>query len=743
MDPRIVDGFMYDNRPSPASNSGRISSPASPQVSYIVSQKPLFDDGEEEVDFLSHSVTPISNIKESNILESSTVPLAMEFADVCDIESPRQQSSEQHQQSGQPYYTADGCCYFDSPDGWRYMWCENAQSWTQHTYLRNSVPTIGHQPGLMNRKVVSPSLGSWQQDPHPCISEQPGNNDLIRPPLTVVKIGFGGKFITVSPQGQLELHTATAGLPQHLLNPVTSTTTSLAEETTILSAFPGPLGPSIDKDKLSKFISSRLDLHADVDAERLWRLLHLMSQHPGTSKHIPQPQLLETVFTLQSAPSNLNKRLSDGTGNGTSQIDAIEALLLGGRKEEALQRAIDTGLWAVALLISKLVGGEAVSSTTKDMVDKCLNNNAALATLCLQLGGCHSPEAVPVASNWADQVGMLAMNRCPGDEVMLCALGKRYLSKGNVCASHVAFVLGDCPLLLYDLSKPGLALLSVDPWSQPRTYASPSAIAMSQIYSWCRTVSNASLVSQHMSILPYKLIYAHMLAEYGMLGASAAYCSSIASSLPGQNLSGGLALCRALSAALHDRLQIHAAAHKMSLHHGGFKPGTIVSSVGKWLDKNITALLGESEGTSSPSGIVHHKRNASTASHTSDGGGGLAGLLGRVTSFGKIIGSSTPPPEPSEPENIFYYDQDLKLWRERGMEPPSAAQPLAPPPLAGAPSVSQTHSPSTGVFSRYASAGLEARPCERRGGACSFLPSSASKGPQEQVTQQQVWRPHL
>ena len=45
-------------------------------------------------------------------------------------------------------------------------------------------------------------------------------------------------------------------------------------------------------------------------------------------------------------------------------------------------------------------------------------------------------------------------------------------------------------------------------------------------------------------------------------------------------------------------------------------------------------------------------------------------------------------------ENTFFYDEERKMWRERGAEIPAAAAPLPPPPTARLPS---TPGPSAGV----------------------------------------------
>lgn len=36
--------------------------------------------------------------------------------------------------------------------------------------------------------------------------------------------------------------------------------------------------------------------------------------------------------------------------------------------------------------------------------------------------------------------------------------------------------------------------------------------------------------------------------------------------------------------------------------------------------------------------------------------------------------AAVAPQQPGSPENVFYYDHELKCWRERGAEPPKPEQ---------------------------------------------------------------------
>ena len=274
---------------------------------------------------------------------------------------------------------------------------------------------------------------------------------------------------------------------------------------------------------------------------------------------------------------------------------------------------------------------------------------------------------------------------------------------------------------------------------------------------------------QFLSVLPYKLLHAHALAEMGMLSQSAQYCASILTTLHGlgNKVPPGLMVCRASALDLNDRLQQLAAARKMSLA-GAFSAGTLVSSVGKLLDRGLSALMGgerqnthsrsnsftdgytgvnnagggggvinapssgggggqlisghshrgstvTATGPSSPSATTIGVTNGRAVSHSAMGGDDgrhhhhqqqqpqqqqqqqkplLSNFMSRVASLKSIVGTANPssnaaPPSdtstshqahPSEVENAFYFDKELNIWREKGVEPPPPPEEPPPPP---------------------------------------------------------------
>lgn len=68
-------------------------------------------------------------------------------------------------------------------------------------------------------------------------------------------------------------------------------------------------------------------------------------------------------------------------------------------------------------------------------------------------------------------------------------------------------------------------------------------------------------------LLPYKLLYAAQLAEYGLVGAALQYIAVVQTTLNslGAKLPAGLLVCRTVAAELEQRLRTHATVSKVSL----------------------------------------------------------------------------------------------------------------------------------------------------------------------------------
>lgn len=164
--------------------------------------------------------------------------------------------------------------------------------------------------------------------------------------------------------------------------------------------------------------------------------------------------------------------------------------------------AVDGQLWAIALLLSRLLGEAATAGTAGAMVQQCVAQQAPLQTLLLLLGGASAEQPLaaaaaaaveaaapaaeaPPATAWQTQPGMfnpaaasaaapgaggsndptawrrhlavMAANRTPGDEAAMLSLGSQLLAAGQLLPAHVAFMLAGSLLQPWDLAAAGNA----------------------------------------------------------------------------------------------------------------------------------------------------------------------------------------------------------------------------------------------------------------------------------------------
>lgn len=129
-------------------------------------------------------------------------------------------------------------------------------------------------------------------------------------------------------------------------------------------------------------------------------------------------------------------------------------------------------------------------------------------------------------------------------------------------AAQLCYVLAGVPPSFFDVTQaqaqaqtphyhtqgPRYCLLGVDHTIAPRTYATALTIQRTEVLEWARVAAASSGQSPHASaaaaaaggqeggvlpgglllpLQPYKLVYAHMLAEYGRIPEALAYCQAL------------------------------------------------------------------------------------------------------------------------------------------------------------------------------------------------------------------------
>ncbi|KAM0061468.1 putative COPII coat assembly protein, Sec16 [Helianthus debilis subsp. tardiflorus] len=287
----------------------------------------------------------------------------------------------------------------------------------------------------------------------------------------------------------------------------------------------------------------------------------------------------------------------------------VQTLLVSGRKKEALLRAQEGQLWGPALVLAAQLGDLFYVDTVKKMALGQLVPGSPLRTLCLLIAGqpadvfatdATTDGGVPGALNmfqqhptqgqlsvngmlddWEDNLAVITANRTKDDELVLTHLGDcLWKERSNIIAAHICYLVAEANFEAYSDSA-RLCLIGADHWTHPRTYASPEAIQRTEVYEYSKMLGNSQFTL--LPFQPYKLIYAHMLAEVGRVSDSLKYCQAVTKSLKTGRIPE-VEIWRQLVISLEDRIKTH--------QQGGFTTGKIVGKLLNLFDSTAHRVVG-------------------------------------------------------------------------------------------------------------------------------------------------------
>ncbi|KAM7277041.1 hypothetical protein ACFE04_018907 [Oxalis oulophora] len=263
----------------------------------------------------------------------------------------------------------------------------------------------------------------------------------------------------------------------------------------------------------------------------------------------------------------------------------VQKLLVSGRKNEALRYAQEGHLWGPALILASQLGEQFYAETVKQLALEKLVAGSPIRTLCLLIAGqpadvfsstsatisssipgyvVASQPPAQIGSNcmldaWEENLAIITANRTKDDELVIIHLGdclwKERAEKATpqVSAAHVCYLIAEANFEQYSDSA-RLCLLSADHWKFPRTFASPQAIQMTELYEYSKVLGNSQFLL--LPFQPYKLIYAHMLVEVGKVADSLKYCQAVLKSLK-TGRAPEVDTWKQLAISLEERLKTH------------------------------------------------------------------------------------------------------------------------------------------------------------------------------------------
>ncbi|XP_071948178.1 uncharacterized protein [Antedon mediterranea] len=435
--------------------------------------------------------------------------------------------------------------------------------------------TGGNTPEGYNQDMSSISKGSSLYEQNQDVSQQAAENtsydgynegSFIQPtqveeagppqrrtptkfslPHIVGRFSPGGHLLKVLPNSPTEGGTATVEI--HSIQAMLEHTADSQE----LRAFPGPLirNETHKGDVISfaskKVKSCREDTSA-IDKESatlLWDLMVLLCRQNGTVVGTDMSELILNNHPVLGSNETEEEEADSGTPTNSLQhkkaVDVeketrrFRELLLFGRKKDALENAIRSGLWGHALLLATKMDHRTHTSVMTRFANS-LPMNDPLQTL-YQLMSDRQPAAVTSCSdvNWGDWRPHLAMvlsnlsSNAELDKKSIITLGDSLGSRGLVHASHFCYLMVQLGLGTYNKKSSKMVLVGSSHGLPFNQFSTNEAIQQTEVYEYAQHLANKHYTMPN--YIAYKFIYACRLAEYGFIIQALHYCEVIAKSI--------------------------------------------------------------------------------------------------------------------------------------------------------------------------------------------------------------------
>ncbi|XWS61994.1 hypothetical protein CRYUN_Cryun07bG0172800 [Craigia yunnanensis] len=489
------------------------------------------------------------------------------------------------------------------------------------------------------------------QQPHQSSQQFPyasntGRSSAGRPPHALVTFGFGGKLIVMKDSSPLQSSSFgtkdSLGASISVLNllEVVNGNTNISGapsaacdyfHTLCQQSFPGPLvGGNVGSKELNKWIEDRIAScgSPDMDYRKgealrlLLSLLKIACRHYGKLRSpFGADTLLKETDSPESAVAKLfasAKRkdapygalshcLQQLPSEGQLRATAFEMqnLLVSGRKNEALQRAQEGQLWGPALVLASQLGDQFYVDTVKQMALHQLVAGSPLRTLCLLIAGQPaevfstgttvdsmdmSQQNAQLGANcmlddWEENLAVITANRTKDDELVIIHLGDcLWKERSEITAAHICYLVAEANFESYSDSA-RLCLIGADHWKFPRTYASPEAIQRTELYEYSKVLGNSQFIL--LPFQPYKLIYAHMLAEVGKVSDSLKYCQAVLKSLK-TGRAPEVETWKQLVLSLEDSIRIH----QQGGYAANLAPAKLVGKLLNFFDSTAHRVVG-------------------------------------------------------------------------------------------------------------------------------------------------------
>ncbi|PSS11536.1 Protein transport protein like [Actinidia chinensis var. chinensis] len=400
-----------------------------------------------------------------------------------------------------------------------------------------------------NQNPVNSSQQQFQIGHQFSYAPNAGRSSAGRPPHALVTFGFGGKLIVLKDssslstssygsQGPLGGSISVLNLMEVVTEKIDASSVGVGTfgyfNTLCRESFPSPLvGGNVGSKELNKWIDERVANCESSDMgyrkhdalSLLLSLLKIGCQHYGKFR---SPFGSDNASRESDAPEPAVARLfASAKRNGAqfsdysalahclqklppeAQLQAtaaeVQSLLVSGRKKEALLRASEGQLWGPALILAAQLGNQFYADTVKQMALHQLVAGSPLRTLCLLIAG-QPADVFSTDTTFGSSIsGAVNLSLHPA----LCGSnGMLDNWEENLAVIIANRTKDDGPVLMH---------LGDSLWKDRSE--------RTELYEYSKVLGNAQFIL--LPFQPYKLIYAHMLAEVGKLTEATKYCQAV------------------------------------------------------------------------------------------------------------------------------------------------------------------------------------------------------------------------
>jgi hypothetical protein len=205
-----------------------------------------------------------------------------------------------------------------------------------------------------------------------------------------------------------------------------------------------------------------------------------------------------------------------------------------------VNEAIRYGDYATGLLVASLCDHATYQRVAKQYAEQVFLKGSPLYTVALLFSGQlqapsngqtslwgGSPDEL--VRNWRYHLAAIISNRMGGWDRIVLALGDRLLELDNIQEAHFCFMVCGCPITSPTSKTSRVALLGCDHSSfmnlALRTELSILAYARTEAFEWAKRLGNRNAAI--VSLQPFKLIYAMLLADHGYEVSAELFTQSI------------------------------------------------------------------------------------------------------------------------------------------------------------------------------------------------------------------------